>query len=150
MCFPLAPSALCRMSPQFLNICSVKIPGLDTPRKLTLRNLLLFLQIQKLIYGISTEGDGVVTSQRVSTSAFPGVSRHICSPETLLTLEQYFSLICHCFQWAFLKTKISYTLHDSKISTWASTRADLANMSWSRSSHSMNILIDKTILWKCA
>lgn len=80
------------------------------------------------IYGISTEGDGIVTSQRASPSAFPGVSRHICSPETLLTLEQYFSLICHCFQWAFLKTKISYT--QCKSTPWFQNKCMSEYQSW--------------------
>lgn len=43
-------------------------------------------------------------------------SRHIWSPENLLTLEQHFSLICHRFWWAFLKTRISYT--QCKSTSW--------------------------------
>lgn len=78
-----------------------------------LRNLLLFLQIQNLIYGIS-EGAGAV-AQRAFPSAFPGASRYIWSPEILPTLE-HFSLICHHFQWAFLKTRISYT--QCKSTSW--------------------------------
>jgi len=43
--------------------------------ELTVRNLLLSLQIQNLIYSVYTEDDGVVTAQRTLLSAFPGIQQ---------------------------------------------------------------------------
>lgn len=97
VCSPLAPSALWRMSPQLFSLCSVKIPGLAAHRKLTLRNLLLFLWIKIWFMVYPLKVMELWLHKELYHQHFLVFSRSIWSPDTLLTLEQYFSLSATVF-----------------------------------------------------
>lgn len=103
---PFGPSGLCRMSAWCLSLCNVKLPGLPSPVVQMGRStssspwgICFYPSRYKAWFIVHTpKVMELWLHKKAYRQPFLVFNKYICSPKTLLTLEQIAHLSCYSFQ----------------------------------------------------